>query len=187
MPFVPAQSIDEVLQQLDQIIADSIDQASLLGAFAALYRQVTARVKQGIADGRFEDGARMERLDVVFANRYLAAYAQYKAAGEFPTQSWLLAFEKTRLPELLIIQHLFLGMNAHINLDLGIAAAEIAPGESIHELEKDFMEINQLLLEMVGAVQKRIGELSPLFWLLDWLGGVSDERLAGFSLKAARD
>lgn len=44
------------------------------GYFAALYRKVTSRAKQGIADNEFEDGSRMEKLDVIFANPYINAY-----------------------------------------------------------------------------------------------------------------
>ncbi|MEM9918248.1 MAG: DUF5995 family protein [Bacteroidota bacterium] len=183
---MPAKSIDDVLDRLDEIIEDNIREEQLFGAFAALYRGVTARVKAGIATSRFEDAARMEKLDVVFANRYLEAYDQYQN-GQRPTRSWQLAFDATRSSNLLLIQHLFLGMNAHINLDLGIAAAQIAPGAQIHSLENDFMEINQLLSEMLSETQDKIGQISPLFWLLDWIGGSSDEKLADFSLKVARD
>ena len=73
-----ARDIDEVIAQLDDIIARSIRDGSRLGYFAALYRKVTAKVKEGIAQGRFEDGPRMERLDVTFANRYLEAMDQFR-------------------------------------------------------------------------------------------------------------
>ena len=66
---MPAQSIDEVLAQLDDVIADALRQRSRLGYFASLYRDVTARVKAAIENGEFEDGRRMERLDVTFAQR----------------------------------------------------------------------------------------------------------------------
>jgi hypothetical protein len=42
-------------------------ESSRLGFFAALYREVTARIRKGIAEGRFEDGQRMEQFDVLFA------------------------------------------------------------------------------------------------------------------------
>jgi hypothetical protein len=37
-----------------------------------------------------------------------------------------------------VVQHVLLGMNAHINLDLGVAAAEVAPGPAIAGLRGDF-------------------------------------------------
>jgi hypothetical protein len=57
-----ARTIDEVIQQLDEIIVRSIRERSRLGFFAALYHTVTLKVREGIAAGQFEDGPRMERL-----------------------------------------------------------------------------------------------------------------------------
>src|SRR5690606_41399624 len=59
----------------------------------------------------------------------------------------------------LVLQHLLLGMNAHINLDLGIAAAETAPGTALPALKRDFDEITTLLGEMLDDVQDRIGRI----------------------------
>ena len=112
-----ARTIDEVIEQLDHIIQRSRHNSSRIGFFAILYRQVTARVREGILSGRFQDGARMERLDVAFANRYLEALEQYRL-GEQPSRCWLAAFQGASSWRLLVLQHLLLGMNAHINLDL---------------------------------------------------------------------
>ena len=71
---IPATNIKEVVAELDIIIERCINENNKLGMFAALYRKVTLQVEKGIAVGRFDDGARMERLDVVFANRYLEAF-----------------------------------------------------------------------------------------------------------------
>lgn len=179
-------SIDEVIAQLDQIIIQSKAEHNRLGYFALLYREVTVAVKEGIKDGFFEDGKRMEQLDVIFANRYLSAYHQYQT-GSTTTQSWKVAFEATQREDFLILQHLLLGMNAHINLDLGIAAATIAPGEKIIALEEDFYRINEILFSMIDTMQDRLSRISPAFGLIDTLVGVQDEKLASFSLGKARD
>jgi len=63
------QTIDDVLSALDAIVQQSYDRASRLGYFAALYRRVTCAVRDGITAGRFQNGPRMEKLDVVFASR----------------------------------------------------------------------------------------------------------------------
>lgn len=74
-------TIDGVIEELDRTIATARRDESRLGYFPALYRKVTASVQQGIADGRFEDGDRMERLDIIFANRYLEAIGKHRAGG----------------------------------------------------------------------------------------------------------
>lgn len=181
-----AETIDEVLEQLDAIIERSRRENSRLGYFAALYRNVTVRVRDGIAAGRFEDGPRMERLDVTFANRYFEAYRRYEHGGEV-TRCWRMTFETADRWAPLILHHLLLGMNAHINLDLGVAAARTCPGEDLAGLEHDFREINALLTEMLDEVQDCLSELSPWFWLLDRAGGSCDELLAGLGLRGTRE
>ncbi|MEK7730177.1 MAG: DUF5995 family protein [candidate division KSB1 bacterium] len=182
---MPAQTLDEVLAALDAIIADALAQQSRLGFFAVLYREVTAQVKAGIAANRFEDGARMERLDVLFANRYFAAYENFQKS--LPASAcWETAFRAAETWRPLILQHLLLGINAHINLDLGIAAAQTAPGAALPGLKRDFNEINKILASLLDEVQAKLGKLSPWLRGLDYVGGRLDEVLFKFSLKIAR-
>jgi hypothetical protein len=180
------QRIQEVIDQLDTIIAWAKEKDSPLAYFPCLYRRVTIRVKEGIAADRFEDGPRMEQLDVVFANRYFEAIHAY-TQGNTPTVAWQAAFEAAENNQLLILQHLLLGINAHINLDLGIVASEIGQNSESGGLEKDFMGINQVLAEMVGEVQKDLNRLSPLFGVGDFLTRDRDEFFATFSIDKARD
>lgn len=181
-----AKTIDEVIQQLDQIIDWACRNNSRLGYFAALYRKVTLQVKEGIADGFFEDGERMERLDVIFANRYLEAFEQYQN-NKVPTRSWQIAFEAARRWWPIVLQHLLLGMNAHINLDLGIAGARTSPGEAIKGLKNDFNKINEILAALVNEVERELAQIWPMLRLLDRIAGRTEEALINFSMTKARD
>jgi hypothetical protein len=183
--FVPAQSIDEVIARLDAIIERAIIERDRLGFFAVLYRTVTVAVKQGIAAGRFQDGPRMERLDVVFANRYLHAFDLHRR-GLSPTSSWRAAFAAGSSRRVVIMQHLLLGMNAHINLDLGIAAAEVCPGESLAGLEGDFNEINKVLATLETDVEREVCSLSPWIDRLDHIDPNAGRVIANFSIDKAR-
>ena len=178
-------NIDGVIGQLYEIIAGARDNKSPAGYFPALYRNVTIRVRDGIHNGEFENGPRLEQLDVVFASRYLDAYSGWKA-GKQISKSWRIAFEQTSNPSLLITQHLLAGINAHINLDLGIAAATVAPGAEITGLANDFNAINHILSSMVEGVEDEIGEVSPWLRLLDFAGGRKDETIINFSIEKAR-
>ena len=181
-----AQDIDQVLAMLAGIIACARSANSPMGFFPALYRQVTLAVKEGIARGLFDDGPRMQRLDTVFANRYLDAY-QTSLAGGQPASCWDLAFRATRSDRLIVLQDLLVCINAHINFDLGLAAAEICPGEAIASLHGDFDKINQLLADLLPAAEAAIGRFSPLIGLLDQVGGRDETQVLDFSLDAARD
>lgn len=179
-----ANTIDKILNQLDQIIDETLTENSYACVFAYVYRRTTAQIKVAIDNKRFEDNVRMEKMDVIFANFYIAAYNGFKE--EMPiSKSWKASFD-VQMKSLTSIQHLLLGMNAHINLDLGQAAARVAKGNKINDLEHDFMEVNKLLAELVDEMQRKLGKVSPLMLLLDWVGKRSDELMVNFSMVKAR-
>ncbi|WP_127530496.1 DUF5995 family protein [Paenibacillus kobensis] len=180
-----AKTIDEVLERLDRIIQYSIDTGNRIGYFTAMYRTVTARVKAEIEAGRFEDGKRMERLDVCFANRFLDAYASYSSGGRC-SQCWRIAFEAAEQSKPLILQHLLLGMNAHINYDLGIAAVDTCPGETLPSLHHDFNIINDILASMIDEVKRDLDSLSPWIGWLDEQDGKAADTIIRFSMNKAR-
>ena len=172
-----AETIDGVLLSLDRVIDWSKQNSSRLGYFAALYRKVTRAVKTGIADGSFEDGPRMERLDVIFANRYLDALERYRTDRQSTPHAWLLAFETAEQWWPIVLQHLLLGMNAHINMDLGIAAVTCVPPEELAILKADFFKINGILASLVQKTQEDLTAVWPWLRLLDRFMGESDEGL----------
>ena len=178
-------TVQEVLGALDRVIARAVDEGSRAGYFAAIYRKVTAKVAEGIGSGFFDDAERMQRLDVTFANRYLAALSTYQAGGT-PTKSWAMTFAATKASRPIILQHLLLGINAHINLDLGIAAADTAPGGALASLRRDFDRINEILASMLHDIAHDIDEVSPWIGLLDKVGGHHDDELVRFSIEMAR-
>jgi hypothetical protein len=181
-----ATGIDEVIARLDEIIDRSRKEASRLGYFAALYRNVTVEVKRGIASGRFEDGKRMEQLDVHFANRYLLALDSYRRE-EAASRCWVYAFKAAPQWPPLVLQHLFLGMNAHINLDLGVAAAMTCPGDEINGLKHDFDEINNILSAMTSGVQWQLSQVSSWMKLISRFSGNTGDAVMNWSIKRARD
>jgi hypothetical protein len=182
----PAKTIDEVIEHMDEIIARSRREESRLGYFAALYRNVTIEVKRGIASGRFEDGPRMERLDVNFANRYLAALDCYRR-GERASSCWMASFKAATQWPPIALQHLLIGMNAHINLDLGVAAAVTCPGDQLPPLKHDFNEINSVLSAMIEGVQFQLGKISRWMVILEKVGGRTERVVMNWSIDKARD
>ncbi len=185
MAPAPARDIDGVVHTLDAIVDDCRQRHCRLGLFAALYRRVTVEVKGRMEKGQFVDPERMERLDTRFANRYLAAYARHRA-GDAPTRAWAAAFAAREDDRLVVLQHLLLGMNAHILLDLGVTTAEIARRHGTDGLKHDFDAVNGVLADLVDEIQEEVGRTSGLLRTLDWLGGRWDERVLGYGLATAR-
>lgn len=181
-----ASNINEVISILDQIIEDSKQNASTLGYFAALYRKVTIKVKDGISNHFFDDNERMEKLDVIFANRYIEAYYAYQQQKEV-TESWLIAFQTSKKYWPIVLQHLLVGMNAHINLDLGIAAAEVMKGKDINNLEDDFNKINEILSSLVTEVENELATIWPTLHKILKLTRKVDNFLVDFSMELARN
>ena len=179
-------SIDEVISTLENIIIETEKDQNPLGYFAALYKKVTVKVKEGIETDFFEDGPRMEKLDVVFASRYIDAYYANKNNEEV-TISWERAFGISTNYWPIVLQHLLIGMNAHINLDLGIAAAEISKDTNIDDLENDFNKINDVLSSLVIDVEKDLSKIWPTLKVLLKLVGKVDDFLIDFSMSLARN
>lgn len=183
-----ANTIEEVIEIMDIILKDAYANKSKAGYFVSLYRMVTVVVKQRCDEGGFfEDDERMRRLDTLFANRYFDSYfAYFHGMGE-PSESWRVSFDALKNDKLMILQHLLLGMNAHISLDLGIAAAEVAEGNLDNSLVRDFYRLNNLLGGLVDVVQDEINTLSPIFGMIDKLFWRADETFASLGINVARE
>ncbi len=179
-------TIDEVIAQLEKIIIYCKTNNSCAGYFAVLYHKVTRKVKDCIINKEFEDGARMERLDVAFANRYLIAFYDW-IAGKPTTNSWKIAFDAIAQNKSLVLQHLLLGMNAHINFDLGIATTAIMEGSALEDIHHDFNTINSILGSMIDNVEDCLTKVNPLMRLLNLNIYKYDEMLVQFSINTARD
>ncbi len=180
-----AETIDEVLENLDFIIEQSVRNKNYISAFAYVYRRTTFEIKEAMESGRFQDAKRMEKFDVTFANLYIRAYYNF-INGKPTSKSWAYAFD-SKNEKLTIIQHILLGMNTHINMDLSIAAATVSKGKEIIELKNDFMLVNQILGELTNTIQQGLGKASVMMKLLDIFGFRSDEKIINFSIVKARD
>lgn len=179
-------TVNEVIIQLEKIITYCQINNNCAGYFAVLYHKVTCKVRDCITNKDFEDGVRMERLDVRFANRYLYAFYSW-IAGKPTTNSWKIAFDSVVQNKPLVLQHLLLGMNAHINLDLGIATAFVMDGFSLEDIHNDFNTINSILASMIDNIEDCLTKINPLMRLLNLNIYKYDEMLVQFSISTARD
>jgi hypothetical protein len=173
-------TIDDVVDALTWIVDDARARGDRLGYFAALYRRTTLRVRDAHHAGRFDDPAWVERLDVVFAVRYLEAYVAHRH-GAPTTAAWTHAFARAAEPHHLVLQHLLMGMAAHILLDLGVATVGAEPA-ALARRRADFRRIDAVLAHMLDDVQEDLNRVSPAMAWLDRAGGRWDEALAEAAL-----
>jgi hypothetical protein len=85
-----------------------------------------------------------------------------------------------------LVQHVVLGINAHINLDLAVAAAQTSPGDEIASLRDDFERICEVLTDVLCRLQGALNDVSPLLGGLDTVLGRIDEEVLGFQVQRAR-
>ncbi len=178
------ETIDDALAAMDRLLDRAIEDDAPIGYFTAVYRAVTARIRDGVRAGEFDDNERMERFDVLFAGYFLDAAADHRA-GRPTSRSWRVALTAPRR-SVLVLQHVLVGMNAHINLDLGVAAARTQDGADVAELRDDFERLNDVLAEMVDRMQEALARVSRWTDLMDRVCGGLDEELAGWSIGRAR-
>ena len=169
--------LTETIEEL-RSIALAADDAS--GHFPAMYARVTDRVQIAAASGRFEDATRMERFAEAFAAWYVRARSGH---GTVPA-CWLATFDVAGDSHLMIVQHLLLGINAHVNHDLPQVVVELAPERGdLTALRVDYDAVNDILAETLPEVLRSLGAVSRWVNLLGARGG---ERVFDFSLGVAR-
>lgn len=179
------QNINDVVARLDGLIRENEATQNKAGYFTALYKRMTVAVAEGILKNQFDDGPRMEKLDIAFAQRFFDAYDCYHSQLACTT-SWKNVFDACNNDELIVLQHLLLGINTHINLDLAIAAASVAPGKNIDALQNDFNRINSVISSLVADVQEA---LTQVWWPMRMLTKISNGRqdaILNFSIDKAR-
>ena len=158
-------------------VAKSTDDAA--GYFPALYSHVTTQIARSIEGGEFADGERMNVFATEFASRYLRAFRREITRPRCWQATWDVADEG-----LLIVQHLLLGINAHVNYDLPQSVAAVA--RESHDLEgarADFDAVNDVLSATSVDVLRNLDRVSRWTSNVAALGG---GRMFNFSLRAAR-
>jgi hypothetical protein len=178
-------TFDHTLGALGTLLDRCTAGGDRLGYFAAMYEAVTNTIRDRAHDGQFADAARMEQFASLFARRYLDAVEAWRA-GAPCTESWRAAFRASQAWRPIILQHLLLGINAHINVDLGVTVAALGGGGSLEALRADFDAVNDVLGQLVNGCQGALDQVSPWLNLVDRIGGPGDETVIRFSLIAAR-
>jgi hypothetical protein len=172
-----AESVGEVLTKLGHCIETARAENTADGYFPLIYSWETRDIAAAAEAFDAPDG--MRRMIAAFADRYFTAREQFRA-GQATTKTWDLAFRAARSSSALVVQHLLLAMNAHINVDLPIVAAETGIALA------DYTRVDTILEQGISRIQGALNRTTILLRLLDLVGGDFDEMFAAWSLKAAR-
>jgi hypothetical protein len=172
--------LDDTIEAL-RSAALMADDAS--GHFPALYARVTDRIRQAAGSGEFADAEGMVEFATAFADWYLRP----RAGVEPIPGSWRAAWDVAGDGRLLIVQHLLLGINAHVNHDLGQVVVELADQRedaSVAGMRRDFDTVNAVLAATMPEVLRDLGRSSR------WVNAAAAwgaDRWFHFSLARARE
>jgi hypothetical protein len=181
-------SIDEVIQLMEKL--DSALAANDgLRWFNLLYLKVTQHVRDNPPQGGWQDPVWLTRLDVIFANLYFAALADFLAGKPIPS-SWQALFEARERAGIDRIQFALAGMNAHINHDLSFALLRI-DGEMHKGFDQNTPEHQDY--EHVKGLLEAVLPLALQFLATGILGQIAQDTdkigkmLAIWNIRVARD
>lgn len=184
----PYRSIEDVVAGLARLEAVLHPFRDLRGVFATAYLRITRAIESDLDSAGFANTEWMAQYLVSFGNLYREALLAYEQGRkEDVPRCWEIAFDAARAREGLVIQHLTLGINAHINHDLALAlgTAGIDPRDQCYA---DHVLVNSILALSTDALKKDVARMyAPVLSRVDRLVGRADDDLVNFSIPRARE
>jgi hypothetical protein len=183
----------EIVQKMDTLATEWEQQNDKRALFLRCYCIMTEKMFRALDEKRFIDQEWVERLLLQFSDYYFDALACFDC-GERVPKVWRVAHEAASQKKLQVLQHLFLGINAHINYDLVLTLYELLKDEwkTLSEEGRqtryqDHSMVNTIIRETIDQVQDEVVEVdTPWMDFIDKAMGRLDERLFGNLISAWR-
>ena len=185
MPSAPFRTLDDVVNGLSALESDLRDRQDRRCMFLTLYRVVSSEMRSQVEAGAFDDPEWVHRYAVAFANLYREAFDAYDAGqrGRVP-KAWLLCFDAAAAGRTLVLQNVFLGVNAHVNHDLAYALFGVSIDPDRARRYRDHSAVNRVLGSVTERATTQLASLyAPGLTALDDCAGELDEMLSMFSLE----
>lgn len=182
-------TVDEVAIALAGVESVCLPLRDRRGVFATAYLAITRAIEREILAGGFNDAEWATRYLVCFGNLYRRAFLAWGSGTPASTpKSWGIAFDAARTGTGFVIQHLLLGINAHINHDLALALDEVGIDRDRPAKYQDHARVNAVLEAATAALKLEVsGKYAPILERLDWIAGRLDDDIVRFSIPKARD
>ena len=163
--------------------------------FLRCYLLMTQNVLAAVEGRAFRDCQWVNTLLHRFADYYFEALSAYEEDEDGAPAVWSQTHNVARQEGVQVVQHLLLGVNAHINYDLVMTLVELLEPEwsrlSPQEREMryaDHCQVNDIIGATVDAVQDEVIETAaPGMNVVDILLGPVDEWLISHVIKRWRD
>ncbi|TVQ03960.1 MAG: hypothetical protein EA359_07850 [Balneolaceae bacterium] len=182
-------SVDEVIKKLSAFEDLCLESGDLRGVFATAYLHITRSIEKGLGDSVFTDATWTRIYLIRFANLYREAVMNDEKGNlNLVPKSWKISFSLAKEKEGLIIQHLLLGINAHINHDLAIALFDVSIDPERVQKYGDHNRINDVLAKATEQMKREVSvKYAPILKRLDKKTGYVSDEITNFSIPKARD
>jgi hypothetical protein len=189
METAPYQSLDDVVDGFGALESQFRQRRDRRAIFLTLYGVVSAEMRARVAQRTFRDNDWVHRYAVAFANLYRQALDNYESGrmADVP-KAWRLCFDAAARGTGLVLQDMFLGVNAHVNNDLPLALSLVKIDPDRPQRYADHAAVNGVLGSVTERATQRIAALyAPGIAALDDCAGQLDELTTLFSLDVARE
>ena len=189
MTTAPYRTLDDVVDGFGALESQFRQRRDRRAIFLTLYGVVSREMRARVAQRAFHDNDWVHRYAVAFANLYRQALENYEAGrvAEVP-KAWRLCFDAAAAGTGLVLQDMFLGVNAHVNNDLPLALSRVTIDPDRPLRYSDHAAVNAVLGSVTEPATQRIAALyAPGITALDEGAGQLDELMTMFSLDVARE
>jgi hypothetical protein len=173
--------VRDVVEGLAHLEEELVAQRDRRAVFVTAYLTITRTIEAWLERGVFLQNAVVAAYAVAFANAYRHALASYEQGrpDEIPA-AWRQSFDARLDARVSVVQHLLLGINAHINHDLPYAVLQGGLDVHCDRCYSDHTRINDALRVATPFVRRRITAAWPRrYHLVGYLyGPMIDEAVA---------
>ncbi len=186
--------MSSLLAQMTAQIAQWDQTGDRRAIFLACYQRMTEHMVAAVDRGAFHDAVWVRRLIDDFGAYYFAALAAWEDQRQGPLV-WQYAFAYAEQSAALAVQHLLLGVNAHINYDLALVLDDLLRPEwgrlaeaQQNQRRADYDAVNQIIGLTIDRVQDEvIARYARTMRLIDKTLGPLDEWCTARLIRNWRD
>lgn len=170
-PTAPLTMVDRMRQHIEgwQTVQDR------RAIFLECYSMMTGNMLEALDRGEFEDPVWVRDLLNHFADYYFNALTAYDAQAKDTPTIWRMTFDSRGRTGVHVLQHLILGVNAHINYDLVFVIYDILHADwssidpkTAESRYRDHCHVNQIIFDTIDCVQREVvARYSPQMDLID--------------------
>eukprot|EP01114_Cavostelium_apophysatum_P002329 TRINITY_DN1206_c0_g1_i1.p1 TRINITY_DN1206_c0_g1~~TRINITY_DN1206_c0_g1_i1.p1 ORF type:complete len:292 (-),score=55.64 TRINITY_DN1206_c0_g1_i1:57-932(-) len=166
MISTPFKDLDDAFDRMSCMNAYFYAHNDRRAEFLTVYTQTTYQMRKHIRETNwFHNRTWTEAYSTIFADIYRSAVYNWEIGNlDNVPEAWDIAFTHAEKGDLLILQNIALGINAHINHDLAYAVNLSGIAVDTHEKWEDHTTVNDVILVVYNLLElPLLGVYAPAF------------------------